>query len=153
MSEGPFTFRLAPFPVAAIFIAVFVLDADLHTTAGPLFIVVPLVVSSSVCAVPVSIALVAPVSVSSLILVAAIIITVATHSRVGTHFAVFATNSVAVAATHSPIAPHLTIIDPRLVAIAPLIPLLLGILVRLCRNCLRRRNRWSFSLLLSEGFA
>jgi hypothetical protein len=37
-----------------------------------------------------------------------------------------------------------------LVAIGPLIPLLLGILVRLGRNCLRRCDR-RFALLLGRG--
>jgi uncharacterized membrane protein (UPF0182 family) len=102
-------------------------------------------------AVPFSIVPIAPVSVSSAIFVViAIIIAVATHSPFGTHFAIFATYTVAVAATHPPIATHLTIIGPRLVAIGSLIPLLLGILVGLGRNCLRLRNRWSSSLLLGE---
>ncbi|MBT1512846.1 hypothetical protein KIP88_20330 [Bradyrhizobium sp. SRL28] len=136
--------------IATIFVAVFVFHADLHATAGPIFIVTP-VVSISVRAIPASIFSIAPVSVSSAILVAiAIIIAVATHSPFGTHFAVFAAHTVAVAPTHPQVATHLTVIGPRLVAIGSLIPLLLGILVRLGRDCLRLRNRWSFSLLLGE---
>jgi hypothetical protein len=49
--EGSFTFRLTPFRVAAIFVAVFVLDADLHATAGPIFIVVTPVVPLAIRAV------------------------------------------------------------------------------------------------------
>jgi len=102
-------------------------------------------------AVPFSIVPIAAVSVSSAIfLVIAIIIAVGTHSPFGAHFAIFATHTVAVAATHPPIATYLTIIGPRLVAIGPLIPRLLGTLVRLGRNCLRLHNWWSFSLLLGE---
>jgi hypothetical protein len=125
--------------VAAVFVAIFVLDADFHPTAGPIFVVVTPVVSISVRAVPASIVPIAPVTVSSAIFVAiTIIITVAVPSPVGTHFAIFATHTVAVAATHPPVATNLTVIGPRLVAIGPLIPLLLGFLVRLCWNCLRR---------------
>ena len=115
--------------IATIFVAVFVFHADLHATAGPIFIVTP-VVSISVRAAPASIVSIAPLSVSSAILVAIPII-------------------IAVA-THPPVATHLTVIGPRLVAIGSLIPLLLRILVRLGRNCLRLRHRWSFSLLLGE---
>jgi hypothetical protein len=154
--EGPFTFRLAPFLVAAIFVTVFVFDADFHATAGPIFVVATPVVSAPVRAVPASIVPIAPVTVSSAIPVSsgilvaiAIIITVAVHSPVWTHFAVFAALTVAVAATHPPVATHLTIVAPRLVAIGPLIPLLLGILVRLGRNCLRRCDR-RFSSLLGD---
>jgi hypothetical protein len=72
------------------------------------------------------------------------------HSPVWSHFAVFAALTVVVAATHPPVAAHLTIVAPRLVAIGSLIPLLLGIRVRLGWNRLRRRKRRSFSLLLGE---
>jgi hypothetical protein len=135
--------------VPAIFVTVFVLDADFHATAGPIFVVVTPVVVLSVRAVPFSIVPIAPVTVSSAIFVViAIIIAIATHSPVWTHFAVFAALTVVVAATHPPVPPHLTVIGPRLVAIGPLIPLLLGILVRL-GNCLRRGDR-RFALLLGE---
>ena len=140
--------RSAALLVTAI-VAVFVLDADYHATAGPIFVVVTPVVVLSDRAVPFSIVPIALVSVSSAIfVVSAIIIAVATLSPFGTHFTIVATHTVAVAATHPPIAPHLTIIGPRLVAIGPLIPLLLGILVRL-GNCLRRGDR-RFALLLGE---
>jgi hypothetical protein len=136
--------------VPAIFVTVFVLDADFHATAGPIFVVVTPVVVLSVRAVPFSIVPIAPVTVSSAIFVViAIIIAIAIHSPVRTHFAVVATHTVAIAATHPPVAPHPTIICPRLVAIGSLIPLLLGILVRLGRNCLRRGDR-RFALLLGE---
>jgi len=65
------------------------------------------------------------------------------------HFAVVAALTIIVAAAHAPVATRLTIICPRLVAIASLIPRLLGILVRLGRNYLRRRDR-RFALLLGE---
>jgi hypothetical protein len=137
--------------VAAIFVSVFVFDADLHTTAGPIFVVVTPVVVLSDRAVPFSIVPITPVTVSSAIFVTIpIIITVAMHSPVGTHFAIFATHTLPVAASHPPIAPHLTVVDPRLVAVGSLIPLLLRVLVGLCWTCLRRRNRRSFSLLLGE---
>jgi hypothetical protein len=71
------------------------------------------------------------------------------HSPVWTYFAVFAALTIVVAATHPPVATHLTIVGPRLVAIGSLIPLLLGILVRRGRNCLRRCDR-RFALLLGE---
>jgi hypothetical protein len=101
-------------------------------------------------AVPFSIVPITPVTISSAIFVAIpIIITVGMHSPVGTHFAIFAPHTVAVVATHPPVATNLTVIGPRLVAIGPLIPLLLGILVRLGRNCLRRSGR-RFALLLGE---
>jgi hypothetical protein len=145
------TSRSAIFFVAAILIAVFVLDADLHATAGAIFIVVTPVVSAPVRAVPASIVSIAPVPVPPPILVAIPIglAVVAMHSPVGIHFAVFAALTVVVAATHPPVATHLTIIAPWLVAIGSLISLLLGILVRLCWNCLRRWDR-SFFLLLGN---
>jgi hypothetical protein len=148
-SKGPLTFRLAAFSVAAIFVTVFVFDADFHATAGPIVIEVASAVPIAVPAI-VPIAPIVSVSVSSAILVAIPIrITVAMHSPVWTHFAVFAALTVVVAATHPPVATHLTIVGPWLVAIGPLISLLLGILVRLGRNCLRRCDR-RFVLLLGE---
>jgi len=112
--------------------------------AGSVFFVITPVVSVPVRAVPAPVVAIASFSVSSAIFVAIPIrLTIAIHSPVRTH-------TVAIAATHPPIAPHPTIICPRLVAIGSLIPLLLGILVGLGRNCLRLRNWWSFSLLLGE---
>jgi hypothetical protein len=135
--------------VATIFVAVFVFHADLHATAGPIFIVTP-IFSAPVRAVSASIVAIAPFSVSSAVFVAIpICITVAMHSPVWTHFAVVAAMTIIAAAAHAPIAPHLTIICPRLVAFAWLLPLLLGTLVRLGRNRLRRRER-RFALLLGE---
>jgi hypothetical protein len=135
--------------VATIFVAVFVFHADLHATAGPIFIVTP-VVSAPVRAVPASIVAIAPFSVSSAVFVAIPIrITVAMHSPVWTHFAVVAAMTIIAAAAHAPIALHLTIICPRLFAFAWLLPLLLGTLVRLGRNRLRRRDR-RFALLFGE---
>ena len=68
--------------VATMFVAVFVFQADLHATAGPIFIVTP-VVSALVGAVPVSIVAIAAFSVSSAVFVAIPIrITVAMHSPV-----------------------------------------------------------------------
>ena len=141
--------RSVALSVATIFVAVFVFHADLHATAGPIFIVPP-VVSVPVRAVPASIVAIAPFSVSSAVFVAIPIrITVAMHSPVWTHFAVVAALTIIVAAAHAPVTTHLTIICPRLVALASLIPLLLGILVRLGRNYLRCRDR-RFPLLLGE---
>jgi len=133
------------FFVAAIFIAVFVLDADFHTMSGSVFIGVTPIVPISVRTVPVP-----PLSGSSAIHVAiAAHLTVAMHSPVGTHFAVIAAHTVAVAAAHHPVAAHLTVVDLRLVAAGSLILPLLGVLVRLGRNSLWRSNR-VFSLLLGE---
>jgi hypothetical protein len=133
--------------VAAIFVAVFVLDTDLDATEGPIFIVGTPVVSVAVWAIPASIT---PVTVSSALHVAiATRIKVAMHSSVGTHFAVFAALTVVVAATHPPVATHLTIVARRLVTIGSLIPLLLGILVRLGWNRLRCCNR-SFARFLGD---
>jgi hypothetical protein len=148
--EGARPFRsTALLLVAAIFVAVFVFDADFHATAGPIFVVVTPVASVSVRAVPASIISFTAVSVSSAIRVAIPIrIMVAMHSSVWTHFAVFATQTVAVAATHP---THLTIVTPRLVAIGSLISLLLGILVRLGRNRLRRGDRRLALLLGVRG--
>ena len=141
--------RSVALSVATIFVAVFVFHADLHATAGPIFIVTP-VVSAPVRAVPASIVAIAPFSVSSAVFVAIPIrITVAMHSPVWTHFAVVAAMTIIAAAAHAPIALHLTIICPRLVAFAWLLPLLLGTLVRLGRNRLRRRDR-RFALLFGE---
>ena len=104
--------------VATIFVAVFVFHADLHATAGPIFIVTP-VASAPLRAVPASIVAIAPFSVSSAVFVAIPIrITVAMHSPVWTHFAVVAAMTIIAAAAHAPIALHLTIICPRLVAFA-----------------------------------
>jgi hypothetical protein len=67
----------------------------------------------------------------------------ATHHPVGTH-------AVVVAVTHHPVTTHLTVVGLRLVAAGSLIPLLLGVLVRLGRSYgLRSCNR-SFSFLLGE---
>ncbi|MBR1148865.1 hypothetical protein [Bradyrhizobium sp. AUGA SZCCT0431] len=141
--------RSVALSVATIFVAVFVFHADLHATAGPIFIVTP-VVSVPVRAVPASIVAIAPFSVSSAVFVAIPIrITVAMHSPVWTHFAVFAAHTVALATTHPPVAPHLAVVRPRLVAIGSLISLLLRTLVRLGRNRLRRCDR-RFALLLGE---
>src|SRR5450759_3915678 len=121
------------FFVAAIFIAVFVLDADFHTMSGSVFIGVTPIVPISVRTVPVP-----PLSGSSAIHVAiAAHLTVAMHSPVGTHFAVIAAHTVAVAAAHHPVAAGSLILP------------LLGVLVRLGRNSLWRSNR-VFSLLLGE---
>jgi hypothetical protein len=147
---GSACFQSAAFFVAAIFVAVFVLDAHFHAMAGSVFFVITPVVSVPVRAVPAPVVAIASFSVSSAIFVAIPIrLTIAIHSPVRTHFAVVATHTVAIAATHPPIAPHPTIICPRLVAIGSLIPLLLGILVRLGWNCLGRRDR-RFALLLGE---
>src|SRR3981189_2606363 len=106
--------RLLSF-VAAIFVAVFVLDADLHAASRPVFIEVTATVVIAVRIVAVAI----PARrVSSTIPVA-----VALHSRVGAHLAAIAAHTLAVAAAH---APHLTVVGPRLVAAGPLIPRLLG---------------------------
>ncbi|XIA66868.1 hypothetical protein ACFIOY_13805 [Bradyrhizobium sp. TZ2] len=76
--------------VATIFVAVFIFHADLHATAGPIFIVTP-VVSVPVRAVPPSIVAIASFSVSSTLPIAILIrITVAMHSPVWTQFAVVA---------------------------------------------------------------
>jgi hypothetical protein len=139
--------RSVALSVATIFVAVFVFDADLHATAGPISIVTP-VVSAPVRAVPASIVAIAPFSISSAVFIP-IRITIAMHSPVWTHFAVVAALTIIVAAAHAEVATQLTIICPRLVAIASLIPRLLGILVRLGRNYLRRRDR-RFALLLGE---
>jgi hypothetical protein len=121
--------------------------------AGSLFLVITPVVSIPVGAVPAPVVAITSVFIPSAIPIAIPIrLTIAIHSPVRTHFAVVATHTVAIAATHPPIAPHPTIICPRLVAIGSLIPLLLGILVRLGWNCLRRRDR-RFALLLGEGGA
>ena len=120
--------------VATILVAVFVFHADLHATAGPIFVVNPCSLGPGPGgpslyrrdrALPVSSAV-------------SIRITVAMHSSIRTHFAVVAALTIIVAAAHAPVATHLTIICPRLVALASLIPLLLGIPVRLGRNRLRR---------------
>src|ERR1700682_471274 len=85
--------RLLSF-VAAIFVAVFVLDADLHAASRPVFIEVTAAVVIAVRIVAVAI----PARrVSSTIPVA-----VALHARVGTHLTIIAADALAVA-THSPL--------------------------------------------------
>jgi hypothetical protein len=135
--------------VTAIFVPVLVFDADLHATARPIFVIVVAVVPTSVRAIPAS--SIVPIAVSIAILVAfAIIITVSVSSPFRTRVTVFPAHTLAVAAAHPPVAAHFTIVILGSATLGTLLPLLLGILVRLGRNCLRLRHRWSFSLLLGE---
>jgi hypothetical protein len=160
------------FLVAAIFVAVFVLDADFHATPGSILIGVTLVVPVRIVAISIS-----PLAVTSAIHVAiAAWLTVAMHSPVWTHFTIIATHSVVVAATHHPVvthhpvaahtvavavahhplathhtvATHLTVVAPRLVAAGSLIHLLLRFPVSLGRDSGLRNSNWSFSFLLGE---
>jgi hypothetical protein len=134
--------------VAAIFVAVFVLDAEFHATARATVIVVA-------SAIPIPLHPV-PVAIPSFAVPAAVHVTVATclavtmHSPVTADLPVIAANTVAFARTHPPVASHFTIVGFRLIAAVSLfLLLLLGALISLGRNCLRGWKR-SFSFLLGE---
>lgn len=136
------------FLVTAIFIAVFVLDADFYAVPRWGFIDVTPVVPVSVRVVPVSIAV---LSVSSTIHVAITThLAVAMHSPVWPRLAVIAAHAVAVATMHPRVVPHLTVIGLRLVTIDPLIRPLRRFLVGLGRSCGLRSFGWSLSTPLGE---
>ena len=141
---------LAAFSVAAIFVAVFVLDADLHATAGSVVIVIPAAVPIS--AVPIS----GPsLSVSAAIHVAvSICLTISMHSPVTTLLPVITAHmiiaipAVTIAGMYSPVPTDFTVVGLGLSGLRPLILLWRSVLLVLSRSRLRRGNRRSFSFVL-----
>jgi len=126
-------------PIAAVFVAVVIFDADLHAPPRPIFIVAS-IVSVLVRAIPASIV---SIAVSTAIRVAIAIFVAVAASHVWTHIPVVPA-SVPVVPAHPPVATHLALVALGLASVGSLISRLLAILVRwsgLSRHGLRRRNR------------
>lgn len=127
--------RSAALPIAAVFVAVVIFDADLHPPPRQIFIVAS-IISVSVRAIPASVVLIA---VSAAILVAITMFVALAALHVLTNFPV-----VPVTPMHLPIGTHLAIIASGLAPSGSLISRLLDILVRwggLTRHASRRRGR------------
>jgi hypothetical protein len=141
---------LAAFSVAAIFVPVFVLDADLHATAGSVAIVIPAAVP--IPAVPIS---VPSLPVSAAIHVAVSIpLTISMHSPVTILLPVtmahmiIAIPAVTIAGMYSPVPTDFTVVGLGLSGLGLLILLWRSVLLVLSRSRLRCGNRRSFSFVL-----
>jgi prepilin signal peptidase PulO-like enzyme (type II secretory pathway) len=133
-------------PIAAVFVAVLVLDANLHAPPRPIFIVGS-IISVSVRAIPI------PIVIPTAILVAIAKFVAVPAPHVLTKFSVAPARAVPVTPAHPPVGTYLAVIALRLTPVGSLISWLLRILVRwrgLSRHALRSRNR-RLTFVLGEG--